>query len=164
MIKIQATIFILLFFRSVVLAQSSESVLSIEGEVLQAQKVTLTQLNLFPQHEVVVKDRDGRMRKFKGVLLATLLDSVDVTLGNQLRGENLTKYVAIKAADGYEVVYSLAEIDPSFSAHEVLVATQVDDHSLPKGEGPFRIIAPQDKKPARWIREVTTIRVLFAQP
>ena len=52
-------------------------------------------------------------------------------------------------------------IDPEFTDQVVLLAYEVDGQALPAGEGPFRIIAPDGKRPARWIRELTSIRVLF---
>jgi len=113
--------------------------------------------------EVKGKDRDGKEHVFKGVRLVDVLDSAGVTLGAKLRGENLAKYVLVKAADGYEVIFSLPEIDPEFTSQMVLLAYEVDGHPLAKGEGPFRMVVPSDKKQARWIRELTTIKVVFSK-
>jgi len=44
-----------------------------------------------------------------------------------------------------------------------LLAYQEDGNPLKKGEGPFRMIVPKDKKHARWIREISTIKILFAK-
>jgi hypothetical protein len=92
-----------------------------------------------------------------------VLDSAGVTLGKALRGENLVKYVLVTAADNYQVVYALPEIDPEFTSNTVLLATHVDGSLLPKGEGPFRLVNPADKRPARWIREIVSIRILFSK-
>lgn len=136
--------------------------ITIEGEILKPMKLSVKDLEKFPVTEIKAKDRDGKEHTFKGTLLSVVLDSAGVTLGKQLRGENLAKYVLIKAADGYEVIFSLPEIDPEFTSQTVLLATSVDGRSLPKGEGPFRIVAPQDKKHARWIREIVSIKVKFS--
>ncbi|WP_373331260.1 hypothetical protein [Salmonirosea aquatica] len=61
------------------------------------------------------------------------------------------------------MVYSLPEIDPEFTNQVVLMATEKDGQPLPTGQGTFRFIAPQDKKQARWVREVHTISVYFAK-
>jgi hypothetical protein len=37
-----------------------------------------------------------------------------VTLDGQLRGEHLTKYLLFTAADNYQVVYALPEVDSEF--------------------------------------------------
>lgn len=136
---------------------------TVEGEVLKPLKLTLDDLSNLKQAEVKAKDKDGKEHVFKGVRLVDILDSAGVTLGKDLRGENLAKYILIKAVDGYEVIFSLPEVDPEFTGQTILLAYQVDGNPLPKGEGPFRIVAPNDKRPARWIRELTTIKVVFSK-
>ncbi len=90
-----------------------------------------------------------------------LLREAGVTLGPALRGEHLSKYVLVEAADGYRAVFALPELDPEFAREVVLVAYQVDGQALPAGEGPFRLVAPADKKHARWVRQVAAIKVLL---
>ena len=144
------------------LAQSVDS-FTVTGEVVTP--LTLKKENLAGYKQVThkVKDRDGKEHEFKGVALIELLEKAGATTGPKLRGENLAKYVLIQAADGYEVIYSLAEVDPEFTDQVVFLATEKDGQPLKNGEGPFRIIAPNDKKQARWIREVRSIKVLFAK-
>ncbi|CAG5074810.1 hypothetical protein DYBT9623_05498 [Dyadobacter sp. CECT 9623] len=67
--------------------------------------------------------------------------------------------VLVSATDGYEVLHSLAEIDREFTDQVILLATTKDGQPLGNGEVPFRIITPNDKKPARWIRQVRSIIV-----
>lgn len=143
-------------------AQNTAS-LSISGEV--TTPITLTKEDLKKNKQVshTVKDRDGKEHEFTGVPLITLLENAGTTTGTELRGENLTKYLLVQAADGYEVVFSLAEIDPEFTNQVVLLATEKDGKPLPAGEGPFRLIVPNDKKQARWIREVRSMKVIFAK-
>ena len=157
------TIALFLFCKTVFGQTNQDAFITVEGEVLKPLKLTLKDLEKFPQSEVKAKDRDGKEHTFKGTLLSVVLDSAGVTLGKQLRGENLAKYVLVKAVDGYEVIYALPEIDPEFTSNTVLLTTHVDGNPLPKGEGPFRLVNPIDKKPARWIREITTIKILFSK-
>ena len=70
--------------------------------------------------------------------------------------------MVVSAADGYKVVFSLAEIDPEFTTQTILLACEVDGKPLEKGDGPFRIVVPNDKKHARWIREVASIEVVVS--
>jgi len=144
------------------LAQNTAT-LSITGEVTTPLDLKLTDLASFKQVSHKVKDRDGKEHEFAGVALIEILEKAGVTTGSKLRGENLAKYLLISAADGYEVLYSLAEIDPDFTDQVILLATSKDGQPLANGEGPFRIITPNDKKPARWIREVRSIKVAFAK-
>ena len=143
-------------------AQKAGSI-SVSGEVVTPLDLKISDLTTYKQVGQKVKDRDNKEHEFKGVALIEILEKAGVTTGSKLRGENLAKYVLIKAADGYEVIYSLAEIDPEFTNQVIILATEKDGQPLPAGEGPFRIITPNDKKQARWIREVRSIKVAFAK-
>lgn len=156
------TFFLALF--SLLLAPAiaqTEAQVSVSGEVLNSLQLTLKDLQAMAVQEVRTKDMQGAEHVYTGVPLVEILRAADVTLGKELRGENLTKSLLLGAADGYEVVYALAEVDPEFTDKVVLLAFAVDGKPLPNGEGPFRIVAPGDKRPARWIRELSSIKVLF---
>ena len=84
-------------------------------------------------------------------------------MGPDLKGKNLAKYILITASDNYQVVFALAELDKAFTDKTIILADQVDGKPLPSGEGPFRVIVQDEKKPARCIREVTGIQVLYAK-
>jgi hypothetical protein len=49
-------------------------------------------------------------------------------------------------------VYTLTELDPAFTDSGILVADKSDGQTLPENQGPFRIVVPHDKKPARSLR------------
>jgi len=81
-----------------------------------------------------------------------------------LRGSQLTKIVLITAADGYRVAFTLAEFDPAFGNARVILADTRDGKPLDAKEGPFRLIVEGDKRPGRWIRQITRIELLDAAP
>lgn len=141
---------------------ATQQSLSVSGEVLKPLSLTVDDLSKMQQARLKAKDRDNTEREYSGVLLVEVLKAAGVTLGGQLRGENLAKYVLVTAADNYQVLYALPELDPEFTNDVVLLATAVDGKPLPKGEGPFRLVNPADKKHARWIREIKSIKVQFA--
>ena len=143
-------------------AQNADS-FTVTGEVTTALDLKKSDLSGYKQISHKVKDRDNKEHEFKGVALFELLEKAGVTTGSKLRGENLAKYILIRAADGYEVVYALPEVDPEFTDQIIMLATEKDGQPLPNGEGPFRIITPNDKKQARWIREVRSIKIQFAK-
>lgn len=104
----------------------------------------------------------GETGKWSGVALIEILKRAGVPLGEAMRGPKLLTYVRISAADGYAVVFSLAELDPGFRDNTVLLADQRDGHALDAKEGTFRLIVPAEKRPARWVRQVTRIDVIVA--
>ena len=92
-----------------------------------------------------------------------MLQLAGVTLGAQLKGDNLTKYLLVQAADGYEAVFALPELDPAFTDRVLFLADQRDGQPLPDNEGPYRIVVPGEKRHARWVRQVVTLKVMFAK-
>jgi hypothetical protein len=58
--------------------------------------------------------------------LADLLSKVGVPLGESLRGKVFLTGVVASGVDGYDVPYSLAEVDPSIHTGDVIVADTVD--------------------------------------
>ena len=71
----------------------------------------------------------------------------------------MATYVLVEAADDYHVIFSLAELDSSFLDSEVLVADSMDGAALAPDQGPFKLVAPHEKRPARWVKMVKSITV-----
>ncbi len=63
---------------------------------------------------------------YAGVPLATLLAKINAPLGKELHGQAMTTYLVAAGSDGYSVVLSLAEVDPSFHEGQVLVVDTRD--------------------------------------
>ena len=101
---------------------------------------------------------------FAGVPISDLLALVGAPRGDSLRGPALATYVQVEAADGYRVVFALAELDPGFTDRVVLLADRKDGAPLTARDGPFQLVVPGEKRPARWVRQVRRIRVVTATP
>jgi len=99
---------------------------------------------------------------YSGVALAVLLEKVDAPLGKQLHGQAMMSYVVATGSDGYAVVLSLAEADPEFHQGQVIVADSRDGQALGKN-GPFQLIVSDDKRPARWVHNLTSVTLQRAQ-
>lgn len=118
---------------------------------------------------VAVKVHNGHSdadETYSGVLLAALLAKVNAPTGHELRGESMICYVVATGTDGYSAVLSLAEIDPDFRAgqvaEQVIVADSRDGKPLGKS-GPYQLIVPDDKRPARWVHNLNFIAVQQAR-
>ena len=146
-------------------AQTSTKQVSVKvtGEVVTPLELKLADMQQFKQTEVVRKDKDNKEHSYSGVMLSDILQKAGVTQGKDLRGKNLTKLVSVDASDGYQVIFALAELDKDFTDRNIILATQVDGKPLAQGDGPFRIIVQDEKKPARCIKMVTGIKVRFAK-
>ena len=64
------------------------------------------------------------------------------------------------ASDGYQVVFSLAELDPGFTSNDIIVADTLDGKALFAYQGPLRIIAPKDSRAARSVRMLQRLDVV----
>lgn len=101
---------------------------------------------------------------YEGSLLRAVLGSVGAPTGEALRGPALRLAVAIDAADGYRAVFSLSELDPGFRDRQIILAIRHNDRVLESTEGPFRIVVPDEARPARWVRQVIAIKVIDLKP
>lgn len=81
---------------------------------------------------------------------------------NKLHGSALVMYIVARALEGYTVVFSLGELDPALNGNEIIVADTIGGKPLNSNQGPFQVMVPGDKRPARWIRMLTDLEVMSA--
>jgi DMSO/TMAO reductase YedYZ molybdopterin-dependent catalytic subunit len=135
--------------------------LRINGTVSTPLVLTVADLKKMPRKTLtVVNPHDKKTETYEGVPLEDLLQKAGVPHGEQLRGAAMATYVVFEAEDGYRVVFSLAELDSGILDSEVLVADTMDGTPLAAKQGPFRLVAPHEKRPARWIRMLKSITVV----
>ena len=141
-------------------AATGPSELKIGGAVTTPITVTSEDLSKMPRKTLRVENAHAkRTEVYEGVPLEALLQKAGVPQGEQVRGSAMTSYVLVEAADDYRVIFSLAELDSSFQDSEVLVADTMDGAPLAPDQGPFKLVAPREKRPARWIKMVRSITV-----
>jgi hypothetical protein len=138
---------------------AADTVLTIAGEVDQPQKLTAEALGKFTRQTVHAKDHDGKEADYEGVSLHDVLKSSGVKFGQDLRGKALANYLVVEAADEYRAVFALPELDPAYTDRVILLADRKDKKPFDDKHGPFQIIVPGEKKHARWVRQVVTLRI-----
>jgi hypothetical protein len=132
--------------------------LIVDGGNGKTVTLTAADLSKLPQQTINAAEH-GTPARFEGVLLSDVLAKVDVPSGEKLRGKSMSLYVLVEAADGYRAVFALPELDAGFTDRKIYLATMRDGKPLSEKEGPFRIVVPDDKRPARWVRQVTALRI-----
>lgn len=137
--------------------------IGVSGAVTKPLELSKSDIANMNRTTVVSKDKDGKDHTYKGVAVADILNMAGVTTGAQLKGANLAKYLLVSCADGYSVVFSLAELDAAFTDKMVILADEADGQPLPADRGPYRIIVPGEKKPARSCYRVTSLKIASAQ-
>jgi DMSO/TMAO reductase YedYZ molybdopterin-dependent catalytic subunit len=152
------------FFQSTVAQTQAAAQLKVGGAV--STPLTLTVADLKNMHRTTVRAMNTHEKKsqvYEGVLLEELLRKSGAPHGEQLRGPLMATYVIAEAEDGYRVVFALAELDSGFLDSEVLVADTMDGAPIGPKQGPFRLVAPHEKRPARWVRMLKSITVVSPQ-
>jgi hypothetical protein len=140
-------------------AQTPQLAIIVINSEGHSTNITAAQIEKLPHITVDTLDHDKPAR-FEGAPMSAVLTMAGVQLGDTMRGPRLSEVLLSEAADGYKVAFALAEFDPAFAAREIILADKRDGKLLDAKEGPFRIVAPGDQRPARWIRQVTTLRVI----
>lgn len=123
--------------------------LVVEGVNGTSAKLSLADLARLPQQTMNTTDHGGPVT-FQGVLLGDVLAKVALPTSDQFHRTAASHYLLVEARDGYRVVFAWAELDPSFMDKAIYVATSRDGKPLSDKEGPFRLVAPGEKRPARW--------------
>jgi hypothetical protein len=140
---------------------STAAQLTIKGDVEKTLSLSLEDLRHLPRTTLkVTNPHDKKEERYEGVLLTELLKRAGVPQGAQLRGAAMATYVQADASDGYRVIFSLPELDADFQDSDVIVADTMNGAPLDDKAGPFRIVAPHDKRPARWIRMLQSLTVV----
>src|SRR5215831_19747975 len=91
-------------------AQQTPTV-SITGAVKTPLTLSATDLASMPRAKAAT-DNNGIQTTYEGVLLSDVLKKAGVPLGPGLRGAALAGYIIASASDGYQVVFSIGELDP----------------------------------------------------
>jgi DMSO/TMAO reductase YedYZ molybdopterin-dependent catalytic subunit len=141
-------------------AQTKGTVLlAVSGEVEHPLKLTASDIATLPHLTVQAKEHSGEQATFKGVALIEVLKMAGIKFGESMRGKALSVFFVVKASDGYQVIFTPPELDPGFTDRIVLLADEKNGAPLAASEGPLRIVVPDEKRQARWVRNVLSISV-----
>lgn len=137
------TIAILILLAMPVSAQT----VSLEGEFEKQLSISRTDLEKLPPVEIKAKDKEGREQVYKGVNLFNVLQ----TAGIPATSKSFLSYIQVTGKDNYKVIFTLTELDPVFTSQQIVLAIE---------PASFRIVVPNDKKHARWVRDVAAIKLV----
>ena len=152
-------LFLGLVATNLLIAQDSQPTVQVTGAVKQTLSLSADDLAKMPRASV--KTTSGGMETvYDGVWLHEVLKKAGVPQGSELRGKALSSYVIAEAQDGYQVVFSLGELDPAFIDNEILLADTANGKALFGAQGRFRLVVPKDKPGARSVRMLTKIEVV----
>jgi DMSO/TMAO reductase YedYZ molybdopterin-dependent catalytic subunit len=144
-------------------ATTATAELRVGGEVATPLTLSVNDLKKLPRTTVkVLNPHDHKEEIYEGVAVQELLGRAGVPQKEKLRGSAMAMYVLAEASDGYRVVYALAELDSDFQDSDVIIADTMNGGPLGEKQGPFKMVAPHDKRPARSIRMLKSMTVVIA--
>jgi len=134
--------------------------LAIAGDVSTPLALSTSDLDAMPRQTVEVTEQDGTKTIYEGVALQDVLKKAGIAFGKELRGKALSGYVLAEAKDGYQVAFSLGELDPDLGGERAIVADMRNGKPLFEYQGPFRLEIPGDKEGARSVRMLEKLEVV----
>jgi hypothetical protein len=141
-------------------APSTSLILTIDGK---ATTLSVADLQAMPQKTVAVHNEHTKADEtYSGVALGDLLAKYGLPVDKTTHRTMLRSYVVAEGTDKYWVVYSATEIEGSEHNADVIVATSMGGKPLGE-DGQLKLIDTADKKPQRWIRNLTAITVKSAE-
>jgi len=134
--------------------------LTVSGDIPAPLVMKAEDLAKMPRETVSIPDQDGTKVEYEGVLLREILKRAGAPMDKALRGKALASYILATANDGYQVVFTIAEVAPEFANEPILVADKRDGKPLFQYQGPFRLVCPNDKAGARSVRMLETLKIV----
>jgi hypothetical protein len=125
----------------------------------RTETITAAEFKAMPRVSAHVVQHD-QPHDFEGVALSSVLARVGVDASKPMAGRDLAAAVRVTAADGYQVVIALPDIDPATHKALVIVADHEAGQPLKPEQGPYRLVVGDDIRPARSARQVTKIEVV----
>jgi DMSO/TMAO reductase YedYZ molybdopterin-dependent catalytic subunit len=140
-------------------AQDAQPTVQVTGAVKQPLTLSADDLAKMPRASVTTTS-SGMETVYEGVWLHEILKRAGVPQGGELRGKALAGYAVAEAQDGYQVLFSLGELDPSFIDNQILLADTANGKPMFGATGRFRLVVPKDKPGARSVSMLTKIEVV----
>jgi hypothetical protein len=137
----------------------ASALFSVSGAVLHSTRFDLAALQALPATTMTV----GAF-SYTGVSFWDLLNSaVGIDLNPAVKNDVLGKYVVATGTDGYQVAFSLGELNPGFGNQPDLIAYASSDPGF-ASKGFARIVVPNDVKAGRWVSNLASLEVFSASP
>jgi hypothetical protein len=139
---------------------STSLAITVDGK---ATRFSVADLEAMPQTTVMVHNEHTKVdESYTGVLLGDLLAKSGFPVDKTTQRKMLRSYLVAEGTDKYWVLYSVTEIEFSEHNGDVIVATSVGGKQL-GDDGQLKLIDSGDKKPQRWVRNLSSITVKRAE-
>jgi hypothetical protein len=137
---------------------STSLALTVDGKTTT---LSVADLQAMPQTMVTVHNEHTKADEiYYGVPLGALLAKYGLPVDKTTHRKMLRSYLIAEGTDQYRVLYSVTEIEPTEHNGDVIVATSMGKPQGTLGDdGQLKLIDTADKKPQRWVRNLSAIIV-----
>jgi hypothetical protein len=141
-------------------APSTSLTLTLDGK---PTTITVGELQAMPQKTITVHNEHTKAdESYSGVLLGDLLAKYGLPVDKTTHRKMLRSYLLAEGTDKYWVLYSVTEIEGSEHDGSVMIATSMGGKPLGE-DGQLKLVDSGDKKPQRWVRNLSAITVKSAE-
>jgi hypothetical protein len=133
---------------------------------LDGKSLTLTPADLaaLPHKNVTVMNHHtSASETYSGVAISDLLAKIGAPQGSDVKGKLFLLGVVASGTDNYSVLFAIAETDPTIHTGDILIADQMNGQKLDK-DGTFKLVSTEEKRPARWVRNLSSISLVEVKP
>jgi hypothetical protein len=109
----------------------------------------------------VMNAHAGKQESYSGVAVKDLLAMVEPAKGEGPKVSSNMQIVIAGATDNFHVAITLCDTNPECRNGQAIVADTLDGAPL-TGDGAFKLVLTEDKKPARWARNLESLTVKAA--
>lgn len=136
---------------------STSLVLTVYGKTTT---LTVADLQSLPQKTITVHNEHAKADEtYTGVLLSDLLARYGAPFDRANEKSIFHSYVRAEGTDHYYVLYSGSEVESAMHNADVIVATALNGKTL-ADDGQIKLVASADKRPARWVRNLSAISIV----
>jgi hypothetical protein len=144
-------------------AAAPSTALTVTGLDGKTTTYTAADLKAMPHKTISAFNEHAKANEsYAGVPLTELLARAGAPTGEKLRGKGFLQYIVAEGTDHYRVVYSIDETDPVNHTGDVLIADSLNGAPITT-DGAFKLVSSEDKRPARWVRNLASITLKSAQ-
>jgi len=118
----------------------------------------VAELKALPQKTVSVHNEHTKADEtYSGPSLGDLLAKAGFVADKTTQKTMLRSFLRAEGTDKYWVIYSLTEAEASEHNGDVIVATSMNGGKDLGADGELKLVSTEDKKPQRWVRNLTAI-------
>jgi hypothetical protein len=139
---------------------STSLILTVDGK---ATTLSVADLQAMPQKSLTVHNEHTKTDEtYAGVNLGELLAKYGFPADKTTHQKMLRSYIKAEGMDKYWVLYATTEVEATEHNGDVLVALSMNGKPL-GDDGQLKLVSSEDKKPQRWVRNLSAITLKDAQ-